>query len=148
MRPLLVPELLVTDIQQSLNFYTKILGFGIYAERKEEGFAEVFLADVHIMLDHTAALHAVTDLEFVTNRQWRTAEMQYPFGRGINLEITIPDINLIYSSLQNNNYPIKFPMEEKSYRVNNQLQGVKQFLVLDPDGYLLRFATNFAKKDI
>ncbi len=37
-------------------------------------------------------------------------------------------------------YPIKLDLHHKEYRIENQLVEVKQFLVMDPDGYLIRLA--------
>lgn len=37
-------------------------------------------------------------------------------------------------------------MEEKCYRRDNVLLGVRQFIVLDPDGYLLRFSESLSEK--
>jgi len=37
-------------------------------------------------------------------------------------------------------------MEEKWYRADAKLKGQKEFLIMDPDGYLLRFVQNLGEK--
>lgn len=39
-------------------------------------------------------------------------------------------------------------LEEKWYRQNDKLLGEKNFLVMDPDGYLLRFIEDLGEKEI
>jgi hypothetical protein len=46
-----------------------------------------------------------------------------------------------------NNYPIKMEIQENWYRADNKLVGHKEFLVLDPDGYLLRFAQRIGDRE-
>lgn len=85
------------------------------------------------------AFHAVTDAEFVEQREWRTGALEYPFGRGINLQIIVSDVESLYFGMKDKNYPIKVPLEDRWYRTIVTEIGVRQFLVMDPDGYLLRF---------
>jgi len=73
------------------------------------------------------------------NGHWQTGELSYPFGRGINFQITVSNINEIYSSLKKHNYPIMIEIQENWYRADTRLVGQKEFLIMDPDGYLLRF---------
>ena len=57
-------------------------------------------------------------------------------------------IELIYNNLLSNNYKITFEIEENWYRQDNKLLGNKEFLVQDPDGYLLRFSEDLGEKEI
>ena len=43
------------------------------------------------------------------------------------------------------NYEIAFDIEENWYRQDNKLLGNKEFLVQDPDGYLLRFSKDLGE---
>ena len=52
----------------------------------------------------------------------------------------------IYNLLKENDYKIAFEMEENWYRQDNKLLGNKEFLVQDPDGYLLRFSEDLGEK--
>ena len=133
----LVPELYVTDFKKSLHFYTKILGFNIDYQREEEGFAFLSLGKAQIMIDQVGE-----------GRTWHTGAFEYPLGRGINLQIKVEDIANLYQKLQENDVLIFLEMEEKWYRKNNKEVGNKQFLVQDPDGYLLRFAQDLGEREI
>ncbi|MGK9340315.1 VOC family protein, partial [Sinorhizobium meliloti] len=62
-----------------------------------------------------------------------------PFGRGINLQIKVANVTTIEASVRAHGAPLVLPMEERWYRVNEQETGNRQFVVADPDGYLLRF---------
>ena len=54
----------------------------------------------------------------------------------------------IYNTLKENGYKIAFEMEENWYRQDNKLLGNKEFLIQDPDGYLLRFSEDLGEKSI
>ena len=122
----LIPELSVTDIEKSKEFYLN-LGFKIMYERKEDKFCFLYLEDNQIMIEEI-------------NNNWNVGEMKYPFGNGINFQLEVSNIDNIYNNLVKNNYHIAFPIEENWYRQNDKLLGNREFLVQDPDGYLLRFS--------
>ena len=144
--PPLVPEFLVSSIANSLAFYREILGFSVQYEREENKFAMIQLQGAWIMLEQTEAFSEVSDREFIQEREWRTGALEYPFGRGINFQIIINDVELRYQQVIAAKYPIKVPIEERWYRVDEMLSGVKQFLVMDPDGYLLRLQQSLGER--
>ena len=86
--------------------------------------------------------------EISTNTKWTLAPLSYPFGNGINFQLEVDDISQIYNNLKQNNYKITFDIEENWYRQNNKLLGNKEFLVQDPDGYLLRFSQDLGEKEL
>jgi catechol 2,3-dioxygenase-like lactoylglutathione lyase family enzyme len=133
----LIPELSITDFENSLDFYTRILGFSIAYEREEEGFAFLTLGKAQIMIDQIGK-----------GRTWETGEFQHPLGRGINLQIEVEAIEPLLNNLQSNNIQLFLDPEEKWYRTGNVEAGNKQFLVQDPDGYLLRFTEDIGKRPI
>ncbi|MFE0508072.1 bleomycin resistance protein [Peribacillus butanolivorans] len=130
----LVPELSVSDINKSLNFYLNILTFKLEYHRPEDKFAMLSLNDCQIMIEEI-------------NGYWQTGELSYPFGRGINFQITVSDINEIYKSLRMYQYPIKIEIQENWYRADTKLVGQKEFLIMDPDGYLLRFVQTLGERE-
>jgi catechol 2,3-dioxygenase-like lactoylglutathione lyase family enzyme len=95
-RPALVPELYVSDLSASLAFYVDVLGFRVEYERSEEKFAALSLGAAHLMLEEAPSLHRATPAEF-RQGQWRTADLEKPFGRGLNLEIEVRDVRAIAS---------------------------------------------------
>jgi len=136
----LIPEISVSNFEESICFYTKILGFKIQYQREEpKKFAFLSYQESQIMIQ-----------EYLedTNSLWYTGKLEKPFGRGINFQIEVDNIEPIVEALEKNNYPIKMLPKENWYRKENELLGNKEFLVMDPDGYLLRFAQDIGIKPI
>lgn len=73
------------------------------------------------------------------NGHWNTGKLEYPFGRGINFEMSVSDIDSIYNRVMESGGKLFIEMETVTYRTGESEQVQKQFLVMDPDGYLLRF---------
>ncbi len=133
-RARLVPELVCSDIQHSLAFYTGVLGFTIVFQREEERFAYLERQGADIMLEQP------------TGRSFVAGDLNHPYGRGINLMIEATDVELLYKALTAAEAPIYLPMEEKWYRQDETLLGNRQFVVQDPDGYLLRFFRDIGQR--
>jgi len=81
-------------------------------------------------------------------RSWKTAELTHPLGRGINFQIEVDNVDVLIEKISKNGIKLFMEREEKWYRVDNKLEGNKQFLVQDPDGYLLRFFQDLGSKSI
>ena len=62
--------------------------------------------------------------------------------------IDITNIEEIYSRLKKAEYKTFVEMEEHWYRKDNVLMGCKEFLVQDPNGYLLRFSQDLEEREI
>jgi catechol 2,3-dioxygenase-like lactoylglutathione lyase family enzyme len=137
----LTPELYCTDIKVSLPFYADILGFSIQYQRPEDGFAMLERQGSRIMLDEIRQV-PVTG----TDRTWISGTLEKPFGRGINLQIRTDKIDALYDRVQKANANIFLPIEEKWYRADDMELGNRQFIVQDPDGYLLRFFQDLGER--
>jgi catechol 2,3-dioxygenase-like lactoylglutathione lyase family enzyme len=138
-RPALVPELYVTDLARSLQFYVDVLGFRIEYRRPESGFAAISLRGSHFMLEEGHSGDAATDEEFEAG-SWRSADLVYPLGRGVSFEVVVDDVNALYARVMAAGYPVKLGLRERFYGVGAERVGLRQFLVMDPDGYLIRLA--------
>ena len=123
----LLPELSVTNINKTKAFYIDLLGFKLDYEREENKFIFLSFEGSQFMFEQ---IH--TD-------GWNTAELVYPLGRGINFSIETDNIDKIHQKLLDAEYPLFRPMMTSQYRMNDVWLEQKQFLVQDPDGYLLRF---------
>lgn len=132
----IIPELSVTNLQDSLKFY-KVIGFKVEYERPENKFVFLSLGEIQFMLQ-----------EISKDDKWDVAPLSYPFGNGINFQLEVEDIDIIYKSLVDNNYKIAFDIEENWYRQEDKLLGNREFLVQDPDGYLIRFSEDLGEKNI
>ncbi len=134
--PAIVPELDVTDLEASLKVYTEVFTFKILYSRPEERFAYLALGNAHLMLEELTG----------PGRSFHSAAMEFPFGRGMNLQIEVPDVRALYANAQASDLSIPIPLEERWYRQGEQEAGNLQFVVADPDGYLLRFFDNLGKR--
>ena len=130
-----IPELSVTNLEKSLNFY-KTIGFKIEYERPENKFVFLSLGEIQFMLQ-----------ELTVDDKWDVGPLIYPFGNGINFQLEVDDVQKIYNALKENHYEIAFDIEENWYRKDDKLLGNKEFLVQDPDGYLLRFSEDLGEKE-
>lgn len=122
----LIPELSVSDINKTREFYVDVLGFKICYERPEDKFIFVEKDGNQIMLEQI-------------NDNWNVGKMEYPFGQGINFEMTISDVDAVYERIEKAGIKLFRKMEVKDYECGNEIVHQKQFLIQDPDGYLLRF---------
>ena len=117
----MIPELDVLD------FYTRILGFKVEYDRRESKFAFLSINDAQLMIEED-------------NGNWVTAPRETPRGRGVNFQINVDSIDPILRNLKSANIPLFRGPEEKWRQAGDTKVGQIEFLVLDPDGYLLRFA--------
>lgn len=121
----LIPELSVSDIEKSLKFY-QTLGFKIMYERKDDKFCFLELDGNQIMIEQI-------------NDNWNVGVLKYPFGRGINISMSIDNVEEYYNKLIKLNIKIFKELKKSKYRVNDVIYEDIEFLLQDPDGYLLRF---------
>jgi len=134
----MIPEFDVFDLEKSLEFYTKFIGFDVVYTREEDKFAFLQMENVQLMIQ---------EIDFENNK-WQVDNLKYPLGNGINFQIDVTNIDEIYNNLKDNNYTIFIKMEEHWYRKENVLMGCKEFLVQDPNGYLLRFSEDLEDRKI
>ena len=134
--PPVVPELDVANLTLSLRFYTDVLGFKCRFERPAEQFAYLTRGPVHLMLEQADG----------AGRRFRTAPLEHPYGRGINLQIEVSDVDLLHAQARNAGATIYVSLEERWYLQGDQEVGIRQFVVIDPDGYLLRFCSSLGRR--
>lgn len=134
----LTPELDVADLDRSLAFYVGVIGFSVLFDRPEERFAFLTLEGVHLMLEEAAG----------PGRRFRTAPLEQPYGRGVNFMIDVADVDSMHSRVQAAGCTIVIPLEERWYRRGASENGHRQFVVADPDGYLLRFSRSLGRRPV
>jgi catechol 2,3-dioxygenase-like lactoylglutathione lyase family enzyme len=127
----LVPELIVSDIDESLAFWCGMLGFRIAYDRPEERFVYLDLFGAQLTLEERSQ----------HQRLWVTGSLAAPLGRGINFQVQVDDCDPALERLELADWPLFAEPEEAWYRVGDAETGVRQFLVQDPDGYLVRVAS-------
>lgn len=137
---MLVPELDVTDLARSLHFYTTAFGFRVLFEREPERFAYIERDGAELMVQEAVG----------PGRRFRTAPLEAPFGRGINFQLLVNDVDDVYARVVDSGAAVTVELEERWYRVDvatsagrwsatgPTVTGNRQFVVADPDGYLWR----------
>lgn len=132
----LVPELIVTDLNISFAFWISCLGFEVAYERPEDRFAYLDLNGAQVMLE-----------EFDSNAgQWLTAPLSKPFGRGINFQIEVDAVAPIVQRLAQAGYSLFRECSDTWYRTNDVEIGQREFIVQDPDGYLIRLVERLGER--
>jgi catechol 2,3-dioxygenase-like lactoylglutathione lyase family enzyme len=137
LEPALVPELLVADLDRSIEFWCGLCGFTISYARAEERFAYVVLGSAHLMLEQAGV-----------GRNWVTGPLDHPLGRGVNFQITVADSGALAAALTRAGVQLFMAPETKWYQVGSEEAGVQQFLVQDPDGYLVRFQSSGGRRTV
>jgi catechol 2,3-dioxygenase-like lactoylglutathione lyase family enzyme len=132
----LVPELCCSDFERSLRFYTELLGFSVLYARPEERFAYLEREGAQMMIEQP------------TGRAFVAGELTHPFGRGINLQIEVSDVELLYARVAAGEAVVYLHLEDRWYRRDHVLLGNRQFIVQDPDGYLLRFFEDLGQRPL
>lgn len=128
-RARMVPELMVRDLARSRQFWIDLCGFEVVYQREEEGF---------VFLDREGAQFMLEEVR--GDGGWVTAPLEAPLGRGVNFEIKVKSIDALCRTLREADWPLYREPEGRWYRSGEIEIGVQQFLVQDPDGYLLRFS--------
>nr|WP_315081766.1 VOC family protein [uncultured Clostridium sp.] len=123
----LVSELSVQDIEKSKEFYIDILGFKLEYERIEDKFAFISFEEAQIMIEEI-------------NGYWNTVILEHPFGRGVNFQINVSNVDDLISSLNKNKIELFRNVKINIYEANGEAYVEKEILVQDLDGYLLRFS--------
>ncbi|WP_083638154.1 bleomycin resistance protein [Caballeronia sordidicola] len=131
----LVPELDVSDLQASLSFWCGLLGFEVAYDRPAARFAYLVRGHIQIMLCER-------------NGNWEVGELIPPFGRGVNFQMTVIALAPIVTALRVANWPLFRQENDAWYRTGDRERGQREFLVQDPDGYLLRFAQEIGTRPL
>jgi catechol 2,3-dioxygenase-like lactoylglutathione lyase family enzyme len=131
---MMMPEIMVIDYDRSLAFWTEILGFRIcytrpamkfvYLERPEGGQMMLYERD----------------------GDWETGPLEPPFGRGVVLQVYVADVEVIAAKVAATGIPFYVALREKWRDWGDRLGGQREFLVQDPDGYLVMVAQRLGER--
>ena len=132
----MVPELHVTDVAASLDFWCGSLGFEIAYRRTEERFAYLERPEgAQIMVCQR-------------NGRFETGPMQAPLGQGIMLQVYVDDLCPILTALTARAWPLYLEPREVWRRTGDREGGQREFFVQDPDGYLIMVAQNLGDRSV
>jgi uncharacterized glyoxalase superfamily protein PhnB len=125
------PNLLVRDLERSRAFYHDVLGFGVVATVPDAApFVFVWMQrdGVNVFLNDAAA-----------------ARQEYPALRGaaiggsLTIYITMTGVDEYFETVSPR-AAVEAQLETKPY-------GMREFAVVDPDGYVLTFAEELGERD-
>jgi catechol 2,3-dioxygenase-like lactoylglutathione lyase family enzyme len=131
----LVPELGVTDVDASLDFYCAA-GFSVRFRREQPPFAYLELGGAQLMVE---ALHADA---------WTVGVLEPPFGRGVNLQVEVESARAVGGALVAAGFTLFRQLTEAWYDVDDGQEGQLEVLAQDPDGYLLRFVESLGRRPV
>ena len=128
----IVPEFIVYDIEESRKFWMELLKFGVVFDRPT--FSYLRRETVEIMLT-------------IRNGHRETGSMERPLGQGVNFQMFVGDVDEIAKDLKAAGWPLYEDLHTVWYRSGPVERGYRQFLVQDPDGYLIRFAHKIGRRE-
>ena len=115
-------ELFVSDMQTSIDFYTKVLGFEQLDD--DESYVPVRSGSVTIGLGPAAGLPPF--------HHFRPEVAKSRRGLGVEIVLEVDDVKAFYEKVKASGYQGKIsPLRKQSW-------GLTDFRVVDPDGYYLR----------
>lgn len=123
----MVPELDVSDFSVSLEFYRQILGFKVLYVRRDPEFVYLEQEELQLMLIQEK------------DKNWLGGTLEKPYGRGVNLQMELKNIQPVYERLLKSNIALHRDLKDEWRQAGDLLAGQREFWVQDPDGYLLRF---------
>lgn len=132
-----VAELWCQDFHKSLTFYTEILGFSIGQHKEGSTHAYFMMGSSQIMIsnyDHRGT--------------WETGPFENPLGRGINFSFFVDDVQSVYNMHILKNIKPFVDLFTVWYWRPDGMAKHKEFAILDPDGYMLRFSECIDRRPI
>lgn len=136
----LVPELWCSDFQKSLNFYVDALGFEVAQRRAFDPHAYLSLQGSQIMIAHW---------DFDGSWEpWYPRPMERPYGRGVNFQFMVRRVQTLYDRVLAKGIRPFLEMRDSEIWRTDYMDTRRQFMVLDPDGYLLRFSETIGQRPL
>ena len=115
-------ELFVTDMDASIAFYRRVLGFELV--RREWDYASVCSGNVTFGLGPVAKLPA-------EGGYFTQARLAADRGSGVEIVLEVDDVRACYEQVTASGHPVFEPLQERPW-------GLIDFRIVDPDGYYLR----------
>jgi catechol 2,3-dioxygenase-like lactoylglutathione lyase family enzyme len=129
-------ELMVTDYAQSRAFWTGVLGFELAFERPQQKLA---------CLQHPDGAQVMI---YERDGDWETGAMERPFGRGVVVQVYVEDAKAAAARAETAGTPFYVALREKWRDWGDRLGGQREFLVQDPDGYLVMVAERIGERPL
>ncbi|MGB8814186.1 MAG: VOC family protein [Paracoccaceae bacterium] len=132
----LMAEMMVSDFSTSLAFWTGPLGFDIAFTRPAQKLACLQRADgAQVMI-------------YQRDGDWETGPLATPFGRGAVIQVYVENVDEMATAFRAINHPFYVEPREKWRDWGDRLGGQREFLVQDPDGYLIMIAQRIGERPL
>jgi catechol 2,3-dioxygenase-like lactoylglutathione lyase family enzyme len=118
-------ELIVSNYERSFAFWTGPMGFAVCYTRPAMKFA---------YLEHPDGAQMMF---YERDGDWETGPLEPPFGRGAIIQLGVSDITEAYNAALAAGIPRYVELREKWRDWGDREGGQREFLVQDPDGYLV-----------
>lgn len=125
----ITPNLIVSNVERSLAFYTEVLGFArgmTVPDQSPFVFASVTSGPVEVFFNDTST---------VAKESPQMGGLA--FGGGNTMFIEVEEIDALHDRLRGR-VPIVMPIVTQWY-------GLREFAITDPDGYVITFAQRIAQ---
>lgn len=130
----LMAEMMVTDYPRSLSFWTGSLGFAVAFERPAQKLACLVHPDgAQVMI-------------YQRDGDWETGPMDVPYGRGAVIQVYVRDADAMADAIRAARVQFYVAPREKWRDWGDRLGGQREFLVQDPDGYLVMVAQRIGER--
>jgi catechol 2,3-dioxygenase-like lactoylglutathione lyase family enzyme len=127
-------EMMVSDFPRSLAFWTDVLGFGMAFARPAQKLA---------CLEHPDGAQLMI---YERDGDWETGPLEQPYGRGAIVQVYLKDAASVAARVEAAGLPFYVPLREKWRDWGDRLGGQREFLVQDPDGYLVMVAERIGER--
>lgn len=129
-------EMMVTDYPESLAWWVSVLGFSIAYERPAQKLA---------CLERPEGAQVMI---YQRDGDWETGPLERPFGRGLVVQVYVDDAAAMAASVTAAGWPFYVDLREKWRDWGDRMGGQREFLVQDPDGYLVMVAQRIGERPL
>ena len=127
-------ELIVSNYENSLAFWTGPMGFVVAYSRPAQKFAYLQRPDGAQMMFYER------------DGDWETGAFEVPLGRGAIFQISVSDILAVHDTVVAAGLPFYVELREKWRDWGDRQGGQREFLVQDPDGYLVMVSQKIGER--
>ena len=129
-------ELIVSNYDKSLAFWTGPMGFTVCYTRPAIKFA---------YLEHP---NGAQMMFYERDGDWETGPFELPLGRGVVLQIGVSHIDAAHAAVVAAGIPLYVELRERWRHWGDREGCQREFLVQDPDGYLVMVNQKLGEREI
>lgn len=131
-----IPEMMVSDYPRAFAFWTEVLGFAPSFTRPAQKLAHLVHPDgAQVMV-------------YERDGDWEVAPMEPPFGRGVVVQVFVADAAAAADRVRAAGLPFYVELREKWRDWGDRSGGQREFLLQDPDGYLVMVAQRIGERPL